>query len=88
MYLGGGFLVSAALMAREIDNPFAEMAITGGGPNVVGFGDAIEANRQLVKQKQAEGWQPYSIRFLVRDSNGQPVITKSGKPKYKYIWKY
>jgi flagellar hook-basal body complex protein FliE len=85
MYLGGGFLVSAALMAREIDNPFAEMAITGGGPNVVGFGDAIEANRQLVKQKQAEGWQPYSIRFLVRDSNGQPVITKSGKPKYKYI---
>ena len=85
MYLGGGFLVSAALMAREIDNPFAEMAITGGGPNTVGFGDAIEANRQLVKQKKAEGWQPYSIRFLVRDNNGQPIITKSGKPKYNYI---
>jgi len=85
MYLGGGFAVSAALIARDIENPFAEIAMTGGGPNTVGFGDSIEANRQLVKQKKEEGWQPYSFRFLVRDSNGEIVLTKSGKPKYKYI---
>ena len=85
MYLGGGFAVSAALIARDIENPFAEIAMTGGGPNTVGFGDTTEANRQLVKQKKEEGWQPYSFRFLVRDSNGEIVLTKSGKPKYKYI---
>jgi hypothetical protein len=59
--------------------------MTGAGPNTVGFGDAIEANRTLVAQLKEEGWQPYSFRFLVRDSNGEPIITKSGKPKYKYI---
>ena len=85
MYLGGGFAVSVGLIARDIENPFAEIAMTGGGPNTVGFGDSIEANRQLVKQKKEEGWQPYSFRFLVRDSNGEIVLTKSGKPKYKYI---
>jgi len=85
MYLGGGFALSVGLIARDIENPFAEIAMTGGGPNTVGFGDSIEANRQLVKQKKAEGWQPYSFRFLVRDSNGEIVLTKSGKPKYKYI---
>ena len=77
--------VAYGLIAREIENPFAEIAMTGAGPNTVGFGDAIEANRTLVAQLKEEGWQPYSFRFLVRDSNGQPVITKSGKPKYKYI---
>ena len=85
MYLGGGFALSAALIARDIENPFAEIGMTGGGPNTVGFGDTTEANRQLVKQKKEEGWQPYSFRFLVRDSNGEIVLTKSGKPKYKYI---
>ena len=85
MYLGSGLLLSASLIAREIENPFAEIAMTGAGPNTVGFGDAIEANRTLVAQLKEEGWQPYSFRFLVRDSNGEPVITKSGKPKYKYI---
>ena len=85
MYLGSGLLLSASLIAREIENPFAEIAMTGAGPNTVGFGDAIEANRTLVAQLKEEGWQPYSFRFLVRDSNGEPIITKSGKPKYKYI---
>ena len=85
MYLGSGLLLSASLIAREIENPFAEIAMTGAGPNTVGFGDAIEANRTLVAQLKEEGWQPYSFRFLVRDSNGKPIITKSGKPKYKYI---
>ena len=85
MYLGGGFAASVALIARDIENPFAEIGMTGGGPNTVGFGDTTEANRQLVKQKKEEGWQPYSFRFLVRDSNGEIVLTKSGKPKYKYI---
>ena len=85
MYLGSGLLLSASLIAREIENPFAEIAMTGAGPNTVGFGDAIEANRTLVAQLKEEGWQPYSFRFLVRDSNGEPIITKSGKPKYKYV---
>jgi len=85
MYLGGGFTSMALLLARDIDNPMAEVSFTGGGPNTVGFGDVIEQNRLLVKQKRAEGWQPYSFRFLVRDKNGEVVMTKSGKPKYKYI---
>ena len=85
MYLAGGFLSMGALIARDMENPFAEVGMTGGGPNTVGFGDAIEANRILVKQLKEEGWQPYSFRFLVRDSDGEIVLTKSGKPKYKYI---
>ena len=85
MYLGGGFTSMALLLARDVDNPMAEVSFTGGGPNTVGFGDVIEQNRLLVKQKRAEGWQPYSFRFLVRDKNGEVVMTKSGKPKYKYI---
>ena len=85
MYLGGGFTSMALLLARDIDNPMAEVSFTGGGPNTVGFGDVIEQNRLLVKQKRAEGWQPYSFRFLIRDKNGEVVMTKSGKPKYKYI---
>ena len=85
MYLAGGFLSMGALVARDMENPFAEVGMTGGGPNTVGFGDATEANRELVKQLKEEGWQPYSFRFLVRDSNGEIVLTKSGKPKYKYI---
>ena len=85
MYLGGGFTSMALLLARDIDNPMAEVSFTGGGPNTVGFGDVIEQNRLLVKQKRAEGWQPYSFRFLVKDKNGEVVMTKSGKPKYKYI---
>ena len=41
MYLGGGFAVSAALIARDIENPFAEVAMTVGGPNNVGYRDSI-----------------------------------------------
>ena len=85
MYLGGGFAFSVALIARDMENPFAEIGMTGAGPNTIGFGDAAEANRTLVKQLKEEGWQPYSFRFLVRDSNGEIVLTKSGKPKYKYV---
>ena len=85
MYLAGGFLSMGALIARDMENPFAEVGMTSGGPNTIGFGDTIEANRQLVKQLKEEGWQPYSFRFLVRDSNGDIVLTKNGKPKYKYI---
>ena len=85
MYLGGGFAASVVLIARDMENPFAEIGMTGAGPNTIGFGDAAEANRTLVKQLKEEGWQPYSFRFLVRDSNGEVVLTKSGKPKYKYI---
>ena len=85
MYLGGGFAASVVLIARDMENPFAEIGMTGAGPNTIGFGDAAEANRTLVKQLKEEGWQPYSFRFLVRDSNGEIVLTKSGKPKYKYI---
>jgi len=85
MYLGGGFAASVALIARDMENPFAEIGMTGAGPNTYGNRDAAEANRTLVKQLKEEGWQPYSFRFLVRDSNGEIVLTKSGKPKYKYI---
>ena len=85
MYLGGGFAASVVLIARDMENPFAEIGMTGAGPNTYGNRDAAEANRTLVKQLKEEGWQPYSFRFLVRDSNGEIVLTKSGKPKYKYI---
>jgi len=85
MYLGGGFAFSVGLIARDMENPFAEIGMTGAGPNVYGTSDTAEANRTLVKQLKEEGWQPYSFRFLVRDSNGEIVLTKSGKPKYKYI---
>ena len=85
MYLGGGFAASVVLIARDMENPFAEIGMTGAGPNTYGNRDAAEANRTLVKQLKEEGWQPYSFRFLVRDSNGEIVLTKSGNPKYKYI---
>lgn len=85
MYLGGGFAASVVLIARDMENPFAEIGMTGAGPNTYGNRDAAEANRTLVKQLKEEGWQPYSFRFLVRDSNGEIVLTKNGKPKYKYI---
>ena len=85
MYIGGMFGASIATLVLQQDDPFADIAFTGGGPNLMGFGDQTRANRDLVKQMKEEGWQPYAVRFLVRDTNGDVVLTKSGKPKYRYI---
>jgi len=53
----------------------SELAITGGGPS----------DYNMLNQKRATGWQPYSFRFLLRDENGNVRMGKDGKPRYKYV---
>jgi len=75
MVIGGAVWSVAGIAAYAINDDFSELAITGGGPS----------NYDLLNQKKATGWQPYSFRFLKKDENGQPIIGQDGKPKYKYV---
>jgi len=75
MILGGSMWSIAGLTALSINNPMSELAITGGGPS----------DYNLLNQKRATGWQPYSFRFLLRDENGNVRMGKDGKPRYKYV---
>ncbi len=75
MYLGGAIWGIAGAAAFAINNPFSEMAITGGGPS----------DFNMLNQKRATGWQPYSFRFLLRDEDGNVRMGKDGKPRYKYV---
>jgi hypothetical protein len=73
--LGGSIWAIAGLTAFAFNDPMSELAITGGGPS----------DYNLLNQKRATGWQPYSFRFLLRDENGNVRMGKDGKPRYKYV---
>tara|TARA_A100001391_G_scaffold205316_1_gene204936 strand:+ start:1886 stop:5608 length:3723 start_codon:yes stop_codon:yes gene_type:complete len=66
---------TAAVVAMGQNNPLSELTITGGGPS----------NFELLNQKRATGWQPYSFRFLLKDKDGNVRMGKDGKPRYKYV---
>ena len=66
---------TAAVVAMGQNNPLSEFTITGGGPS----------NFQLLNQKRATGWQPYSFRFILKDKDGNVRMGKDGKPRYKYV---
>ena len=75
MILGGAIWSVAGMTALAINDPMSELAITGGGPS----------DFNMLNQKRATGWQPYSFRFLLRDENGKVRMGKDGKPRYKYV---
>ena len=75
MVIGGAVWSVAAVTAYSINDDFSELAITGGGPS----------NYDLLNQKKATGWQPYSFRFIKKDKNGQVIMGKDGRPSYKYV---
>lgn len=75
MILGGSIWAIAGLTAYSINDPMSELAITGGGPS----------DFNMLNQKRATGWQPYSFRFLLKDENGNIRMGKDGKPRYKYV---
>ena len=75
MYLGGAIWSIAGATAFAINDPMSELAITGGGPS----------DFNMLNQKRATGWQPYSFRFLLKDEDGNVRMGKDGKPRYKYV---
>ena len=75
MYLGGAIWSIAGATAFSINDPMSELAITGGGPS----------DFNMLNQKRATGWQPYSFRFLLKDEDGNVRMGKDGKPRYKYV---
>ena len=75
MYLGGAIWSIAGATAFSINDPMSELAITGGGPS----------DFDMLNQKRATGWQPYSFRFLLKDGDGNVRMGKDGKPRYKYV---
>ena len=75
MYLGGAIWSIAGATAFSINDPMSELAITGGGPS----------NFNMLNQKRATGWQPYSFRFLLKDEDGNVRMGKDGKPRYEYV---
>ena len=75
MILGGSIWAIAGLTAYSINDPMSELAITGGGPS----------DFNMLNQKRATGWQPYSFRFLLKDENGNVRMGKDGKPRYRYV---
>ena len=75
MILGGSIWAIAGLTAYSINDPMSELAITGGGPS----------DFNMLNQKRATGWQPYSFRFLLKDENGNVRMGKDGKPRYNYV---
>ena len=75
MITGSAIWLTAAGVAMGQNNPLSELTITGGGPS----------NIDLLNQKKATGWQPYSFRFLLKDKNGNIRMGKDGKPRYKYV---
>ncbi len=75
MITGGGIWSIGAITAFAINDPMSELAITGGGPS----------DFNMLNQKRATGWQPYSFRFLLKDEDGNIRMGKDGKPRYKYV---
>lgn len=75
MILGGSIWSVAGITALAINDPMSELAITGGGPS----------DFDMLNQKRATGWQPYSFRFLLKDESGNIRMGKDGKPRYKYV---
>ena len=75
MYLGGALWSIAGATAFAINDPMSELAITGGGPS----------DFNMLNQKRATGWQPYSFRFLLKDEDGNVRMGKDGKPRYEYV---
>jgi len=75
MITGGALWLVGASVAYSINDPMSELAITGGGPS----------DFNMLNQKRATGWQPYSFRFLLKDEDGNIRMGKDGKPRYKYV---
>tara|TARA_Y100000114_G_scaffold76281_1_gene69901 strand:+ start:151 stop:4881 length:4731 start_codon:yes stop_codon:yes gene_type:complete len=75
MVTGAAIWGTATVVAFGQNNPLSELTITGGGPS----------NLDLLNQKRATGWQPYSFRFLLKDKDGNVRMGKDGKPRYKYV---
>ena len=75
MITGGTIWSIGAITAFAINDPMSELAITGGGPS----------DFNMLNQKRATGWQPYSFRFLLKDEDGNIRMGKDGKPRYKYV---
>tara|TARA_B100000424_G_scaffold18613_1_gene13341 strand:- start:665 stop:4387 length:3723 start_codon:yes stop_codon:yes gene_type:complete len=75
MVTGAAIWGTAGVVAMGQNNPLSELTITGGGPS----------NIDLLNQKRATGWQPYSFRFILKDKDGNVRMGKDGKPRYKYV---
>ena len=80
--LGGALWISGITSALAINNPEAPIAITGG----------LSANNEIRKLELATGKQPYSFRFLLKDTekekyaeNGKPYGTIDINDQEKYV---
>lgn len=73
-----GFVTSANILANDPEY-IPPTILTGGGPD---FG--IEEGAAMWKEMYLNGWRPYSIGYLQKDENGEPLIGEDGKPVYIY----
>ena len=64
--VGGLMWLAGLSTAAAVNVPNAPIAITGGGPK----------DFNLLNQKKATGWQPYSFRFLVKPGEYENVAKK------------
>ena len=73
-----GFVTSANILANDPEY-IPPVILTGGGPD---FG--TKEGAAMWKQMYLNGWRPYSIGYLQKDENGEPLIGEDGKPVYIY----
>ena len=73
-----GFVTSANILANDPEY-IPPTILTGGGPD---FGSKEGA--AMWKEMYLNGWRPYSIGYLQKDENGEPLIGEDGKPVYIY----
>ena len=73
-----GFVTSANILANDPEY-IPPTILTGGGPD---FG--TKEGAAMWKKMYLNGWRPYSIGYLQKDENGEPLIGEDGKPVYIY----
>ena len=73
-----GFSVAANMLMSD-PTFIPPIILTGGGPD---FGKEQGKNMWINMYKN--GWRPYSVGFLQKDANGEPLIGNDGKPVYLY----
>ncbi len=73
-----GFVTSANILANDPEY-IPPTILTGGGPD---FG--TKEGAAMWKEMYLNGWRPYSIGYLQKDKNGEPLIGEDGKPVYIY----
>ena len=73
-----GFVTSANILLNDPEY-IPPVILTGGGPD---FG--TKEGAAMWKQMYLNGWRPYSIGYLQKDENGEPLIGEDGKPVYIY----